>query len=65
LVIQWFVVSVSWVTDSTPDMKFGKDSNCVHWLYAVLTGTPTSMVASTVSMIVLLWLEYSKSAVAD
>src|SRR4029453_4450647 len=37
-------------TSSTPSMNSGKDSNCVHWLYAVETSTSTS----TASVIVLM-----------
>src|SRR5919112_3889828 len=54
LVTQWLVVSVSWVTDSTPDINRGKDSNWVHWFYAVRTGTATSTVSSTCSICFLL-----------
>src|SRR3954452_24507622 len=43
LATQCSSVSSSWRTDSTPDMKLGNSSNCVHWLYAVVTGTPTSI----------------------
>ena len=39
--------SLSWVTFLTPPMNCGKSSNCVHWLYAVLTGTFTSTDFST------------------
>src|SRR3977135_3656506 len=31
--------SSSWMTSLTPSMNSGNDSNCVHWSYAVLTGT--------------------------
>src|SRR5262245_12406174 len=31
-------------------MKRGNSSNCVHWLYAVRTGTCTSMLCSMVAM---------------
>src|SRR5438067_102291 len=31
-------------------MKRGNSSNCVHWLYTVLTGTSTSMLFSTCSI---------------
>ena len=48
LVTQWLRVSLTWVIDSTPPMNSGKVSNCVHWLYATLTGTSTSMDSSTV-----------------
>ena len=37
-------------TDSTPSMNFGNCSNCVHWSYAVLTGTWTSIDSLIVSM---------------
>src|SRR4029077_5904922 len=33
----------SWVTAVTPSMKLGNSSNWVHWLYAVRTGTSTSI----------------------
>src|SRR6478609_9343380 len=35
-------VSSSCFTASTPFMNDGNSSNCVHWLYAVETGTSTS-----------------------
>ena len=35
------------VTCCTPPMNCGNSSNCVHWLYAVLTGTSTSTDFST------------------
>ena len=41
-------VSSSCWTCSTPSMKSGKSSNCVHWLYAVETGTSTSIDSSIV-----------------
>ena len=56
LVTQWLVVSVSCVTDSTPDMNCGNDSNWVHWLYAVRTGTATSTVSSTSSTCAICFL---------
>src|SRR3954471_5335666 len=34
-------------------MNSGKDSNCVHWSYATLTGTPMSMLCSTVLIALL------------
>ena len=37
------VASSSWTTRSTLSMNCGKLSNCVHWPYAVETGTSTSM----------------------
>src|SRR6185436_5228248 len=37
-------------TDSTPSMNDGNSSNCVHWLYAVWTGTSTSIDSLTVAM---------------
>ena len=43
-------VSSIWRISSTPSMKRGNSSNCVHWLYAVRTGTWTSMLSSTVDM---------------
>ena len=36
-------------TESMPFMNSGKVSNCVHWLYAVDTGTSTSMLSSTLA----------------
>ena len=47
---QWFVVSSTWVISSTSSRKCGKDSNWVHWLYAVFTGTFTSMDSVTAAM---------------
>src|SRR3954451_8200785 len=41
-------VSSSCWTCSTPSMKSGKSSNCVHWLYATETGTLTSIDSSIV-----------------
>ena len=41
-------VSSSWLTCSTVSMKRGNSSNWVNWLYAVLTGTSTRMVCSTI-----------------
>ena len=42
---------VAWLlsccTATTPDMNAGNVSNCVHWLYAVRTGTRTSTDAAT------------------
>src|SRR3954447_15415410 len=35
-------------TSSMPSMKSGNSSNCVHWLYAVEIGTPTSIDSSIV-----------------
>src|SRR5262245_49429678 len=35
--------SSSCFTSTTPSMKHGNSSNCVHWLYAVRTGTLTSI----------------------
>src|SRR4029453_4203150 len=40
-------VSSIWATDSTFSMNFGNSSNCVHWLYAVDTGTLTSIASLT------------------
>src|SRR5918999_3471175 len=31
-------------------MNWGNSSNCVHWLYAVVTGTPTSIDSSTIAI---------------
>jgi NAD(P)-dependent dehydrogenase (short-subunit alcohol dehydrogenase family) len=42
-------------TDSTPSMKRGNSSNCVHWSYAVRTGTRTSMDSSIVLMCCSPW----------
>src|SRR3954452_23246170 len=39
--------SSSCSTCCTPPMNRGNSSNCVHWLYAVLTGTSTEMLFST------------------
>src|SRR5215203_339108 len=39
--------SLSCFTLSTPSINCGKSSNCVHWLYAVLTGTFTNTDFST------------------
>src|SRR3954454_16067042 len=44
--------SSSWVTLLTPPMNRGNSSNCVHWLYALLTGTFTSTVLVTWVVIV-------------
>ena len=49
-------VSSIWRISCTPFMNFGKSSNCVHWSYAVLTGTSRSMLCSTDPMAVLLGL---------
>ena len=38
--------SICW-TLSTPSMNSGNSSNCVHWSYAVRTGTLTSIDSST------------------
>lgn len=48
LVFQCVRVVVSCLTWSTPSMNSGNDSNWVHWLYAVLTGTATSIDCSMV-----------------
>src|SRR5690606_28505396 len=42
VVTQWVRVSDSWRASDTPPMNWGNSSNCVHWLYAVRTGTATS-----------------------
>src|SRR3954451_15160030 len=39
--------SVTCSTCCTPSMNRGNSSNCVHWLYAVVIGTPTSMASVT------------------
>ena len=49
-VTQWVWVSSSWRTSSTPSMNCGNCSNCVHWSYAVRTGTCTSMLCSMVDI---------------
>src|SRR5215203_1918749 len=41
-------VSPSCLTRSTPSMNCGNSSNCVHWLYTVLTGASTTIDFSTV-----------------
>ena len=45
-------VSSTCSTASTPFMNSGKVSNCVHWLYAVDTGTSTSMLCCTVATVI-------------
>src|SRR4051794_25187082 len=46
--------SLSCVTLVIPPMNWGKSSNCVHWLYAVNTGTLTTTDFSTLVVIGLL-----------
>src|SRR5207248_4644387 len=42
------ILSSTCRTSSTPSMKRGNSSNCVHWSYAVRTGTSRSIVCSIV-----------------
>src|SRR5258705_11629980 len=42
--------SSSCTTSLTPSMNSGNDSNCVHWSYATVTGTSTTMSFSMRAM---------------
>ena len=44
-------MSSVWVTDSTPSMKLGNSSNCVHWLYTVWSGRSISIDSLTVAIL--------------